>query len=292
MGLLSPEAVESLGAVLDGRSPASGAEGAEIEVPETPPTQQEEEVHVTDNSSESAHDVNLSAKEEAPEAATTEEVEVEVGEGHRVPYSRFRQVLDARNKHRDELEALREKVSEIDKEREMLQRLTIQRATEPHVQQRADDDWMGDLLGDEAGAGSSSDTRLAELTSRLEAQEMAFQKMKLEAEVVEAIEKYPNAERGAILDAIYNNPSVTAMGAAEQYSTWLSGVEEAAIARHLADSGQDPTTSAAPPPVAAPRPSKTGADAIVEFTGDRKPKTVKEGSEMFREFLKEHNPFT
>ena len=291
MGILSPEAAERLGAIIDGAAPAPGTEEARLEG-STPADLSQNEIEVPDSSSDSAPDVNISAKEEAPDASVpADEAEIEVEDGHRVPYSRFRQVLDARNKHRDELEAMRSKMADVEQEREMLQRLTIQRATEPQVQQKADDDWLGETTGD--GEGSSApDPRLANMASRLDATEKAFQRMKLDAEVADAMKTYPTADRAAIIDAIYNQPSLSAMSAAEQYSTWLAGIEEAAIARHFADSGQ--AGEAAPveaKPQAAPRPQKAGAGSVGDFVGEKKPKTVKEGSAMFRDFLKEHNPF-
>lgn len=291
MGLLSSEAVERLGAIIDGDAPVPGTQEARLEADSAPEVSQAE-IEVPDSSSDDAQDVNTSAKEEAPDASVSaDEAEIEVEDGHRVPYSRFRQVLDARNKHRDELTAMRSKMAEVEQEREMLQRLTIQRATEPQVQQTADDDWMSELAGDEASA-SSPDPRLANMASRLDAQEKAFQRMKLDAEVEDAMKNYPTADRGAIIDAIFNQPSLSAMSAAEQYSTWLAGIEEGAIARHLADGSQvGEAASAETKPQAAPRPQKTGAGSVSDFVGDKKPKTVKEGSAMFREFLKEHNPF-
>lgn len=294
MGFLSPEDTERLGQFLDGNLSADPAERQESEAVEAPDVSQDETLEVTSSSSDSAQDVNQSAKEETPEVDASDE-EVEVEEGHRVPYNRFRQVLEARNKHRDELEALREKMSESERERDMLQRLTIQRATESQVQPKAqEDEWLQDLLGDGASPQQSQqDPRYSQMSSRLEAQEVALQQMKLEREIVVATEKYPSADRDSLLSAIYNDPSRSAMEVAEQYTTWLAGIEEAAIATYLGQNkpAGDAVASDSQKPGAAPRPTKSGGDAVADFMGEKKPQTVAEGSAMFRKFLETHNPF-
>tara|TARA_R100001594_G_scaffold145997_1_gene196796 strand:- start:278 stop:1144 length:867 start_codon:yes stop_codon:yes gene_type:complete len=287
VGILSPEATESLGKFLEGGPSEPAGEQSPVEEVQAQELSQEE-APVQNSSSDDAQDVNISAKEEAPETSSSDEGEVE--EGHRVPYSRFRQVLDARNKHRDELESYREKMAEIEKERDMLQRLTIQRASEPQVQAKSEeDDWLSSLSG-EQGA-QPDDPRYSQLKSRLEAQEVALQRMTLEREVAEAQQAYPGVDRDAILKSISEDPSRTAIEAAEQYSSWIAGIEEAAIARFQKEAGQELPVSEAAAPKAPPRPSKSGSASVSEFMGDRKPKTVKEGSALFREFLKDHNPF-
>lgn len=296
MGLLSPEDVERLGQMIEGNGPPGQEEQQESVAVEAPGTSQVETLEVADTSSDNAQDVNQSAKEETSDASSpADEVEIEVEEGHRVPYSRFRQVLEARNKHRDELESLREKMTESEKERDMLQRMTMQRASESRVQPKAtEDDWFQDLMGDEASPqATQQDPRYNQMASRLEAQEVALQQMKLEREIADATKRYPSADREAVLSAIYNDPSKSAMDVAEQYTSWLAGIEEAAIARHLGDNKQGEVVAApdAQKPAAAPRPAKSGGGSVADFTGEKKPQTVTEGSAMFREFLKTHNPF-
>ena len=296
MGLLSPEDVERLGQMIEGNGPPGQEEQQESVAVEAPDASQAETIEVADTSSDSAQDVNQSAKEETPDASSpADEVEIEVEEGHRVPYSRFRQVLEARNKHRDELESLRERMTESEKERDMLQRMTMQRASESRVQPKAtEDDWFQDLMGDEAPPQTTQqDPRYNQMASRLEAQEVALQQMKLEREVAEATERYPSADRDSILSAIYNDPSRSAMDVAEQYTSWVAGIEEAAIARHLGENKPEEVAAAsdAQKPPAAPRPAKSGGGSVSDFTGEKKPQTVTEGSAMFREFIKTHNPF-
>lgn len=295
MGILSPEDADRLGQIIEGDLSPDPDERQESEAIEALDVSQDETFEVASSSSDSAQDVNSSVKEETPEADASDE-EVEVEEGHRVPYNRFRQVLEARNKHRDELEALREKMAESERERDMLQRLTIQRATESQVQPKAqEDEWFQDLLGDGASPQQpQQDARYSQMSSRLEAQEVALQQMKLEREIVDATEKYPSADRESLLSAIYNDPSRSALEVAEQYTTWLAGIEEAAIARHVGENkpAEETVASDSQKPGAAPRPAKSGGGgAVSDFVGEKKPQTVTEGSAMFRKFLETHNPF-
>jgi hypothetical protein len=82
------------------------------------------------------------------------------------------------------------------------------------------------------------------------------------------------------------------MQIAEQYSTWIAGIEEAAIARYVGESPEAKQTAAEPAaPPAAPRPAQSSSDAVAAFVGEKPPESVEEGSRMFREFLKQHNPF-
>ena len=288
MGLLDEETANRLRETLAGSPPAPAAEA---EVPVSEP-----QVEV---SSESAQDVNEGAKAEAPEAppevSADAEIEVSVEEGHRVPYNRFKQVLDARNTHRDEVESLRQELEKLKTQPQQFQRPAQQQVQPKPQVQSQEDDWWTEYHGDsdrEQQAPASQDPVYAELQQRVEAQEVAFQKMVLEREINKAQEKFPAIDRGQILRAVVQNPAMPVMQIAEQYSTWLAGVEEAAVDRYLKDNPAakaESESTQAPP--AAPRPSKSGGGDVASFVGESRPQTVEEGSRMFKEFLKTHNPF-
>ena len=287
MSLLDEEATNRLRQALAGEPPASTAEA---EVPVSEP-----EVQV---SSEAAQDVNEGAKVEAPEAApavdANAEIEVEVEEGHRVPYGRFKQVLDARNTHRDEVESLRQELEKLKSQPQQTYQPPQQQVqSKPQVQSQ-EDDWWSEYQGTEQQTAQATvdDGKYNELQSRLEAQEVAFQKMVLEREISQAQEKFPSIDRGEILKAVVQNPAMPVMQIAEQYSTWLAGIEEAAIARYVGENPEARQKAAEPAaPPAAPRPAQAGSDAVANFVQEKRPQTVEEGSKMFREFLKTHNPF-
>jgi len=291
MGFLDDETRQRLTAMMGEDQP--------VEAPDPPPAAAAVSEPEVDIPSQEAQDVNESAKEEASEievAAEPEgEVEIEVEDGHRVPYNRFKQVLDARNGHREEVESLRQEVETLKSNQQSWQQpQQAQPPPQPQVQPR-EDDWWSEFQAESGAAPEAPhgpDPQLAQLQHRVEAQEVAFQKMVLERELNAASEKFPSIDRRQILQAVHQNPSMPVMQIAEQYSTWLAGIEEAAIARHLSDS---PSAAAEEAKVAAPqappRPAQSGVSDASRFVGEKKPASIEEGSKMLREFLKTHNPF-
>ena len=244
------------------------------------------------SSSDTAGDVKVEAEggaEAEPqktEASDSQAEEEEVQPGHRVPYTRFKEVIEARNQFKTETAELKAQLEQL---REQAQRQASQPApVQAAPQPKADDDeaWLKELLGeDEPTAQKSVDPALQQLSARLHETEVALARQSLEAEVGAAIQKYPSATRDVILQAVAQNPSLSAENVAEQYSAWMAQVEEEAIARYLKDN------PAAAKPAAAPRPAKSGAVEAPVSSEAAKPKNVKEGSEALQAFLKGGNPF-
>ena len=267
-----------------GQEPAAAEPEVEVEVsaPEAAP------------SSEAAQDVKVSAKEEAPETEAAPEpsgeVEVEVEDGHRVPYQRFKQVLDARNAHRTEVESLHQEIERLKSQAQSWQQPQQQQVAVPPTEPQGDD-WWSDTQTDTEQDSPAQVRAIEDLKSRLGAQEVAFQQMVLERELAQAQEKYPGIDRNQMIQAVYQNPTTPVMQVAEQYSVWLAGIEEAAIARYVSGSGEAAPEAAAESPQAPPRPVQSSSSAAASFVGEKKPGTVEEGSKMLREFLKTHNPF-
>ena len=252
-----------------------------------------EETPAPETSSDSAEDVKVEAEggaEAEPqktEASDSQAEEEEDHPGHRVPYTRFKEVIDARNTFKSETDELKAQL-------EYLQQQAQRQASQPAPVQAApqqpagnnDDAWLKELLGGgEDSSAKAVDPALQQISARLHETEVAIARQSLETEIATAVNKYPTASRDVILQAVAQNPSLSAESVAEQYSSWMSQVEESAIARYLKDN------PAAAKPAAAPRPSKTGAvEAIISNEGP-KPKSVQEGSEALRAFLKGGNPF-
>lgn len=252
-----------------------------------------EETPAPETSSDSAEDVKVEAEggaEAEPqktEASDSQAEEEEDHPGHRVPYTRFKEVIDARNTFKSETDELKAQLEQL---RQQAQRQASQPApVQAAPQQPAgndDDAWLKELLGEGGDSSAKAvDPALQQLNARLRETEVAIARQSLETEIATAVNKYPTASRDVILQAVAQNPSLSAENVAEQYSSWMAQVEESAIARYLKDN------PAAAKPAAAPRPSKTGAvEATISNEGP-KPKNVKEGSEALRAFLKGGNPF-
>jgi hypothetical protein len=299
MGFLDAEAEERLGRAFMGEAPLSPPE----EAAPTPPVPQ---VETAQEVSSPAQDVNPSANEESPPPSTEPSVEAseETREGHSVPYSRFKQVLEARNGHRDEVSALRSRLADLEAHQASLvqQRQSVQVPQQAPVQSDDEYGWLDELVGetsDQVATDQQADPRLQVMAQRVEAQGVALQKMQLEREVATAMERYPGVNRQQLLQGVIHNPQAPVMELAEQYSTFVASVEEQAIARYLEDNPNAAeamkaaveASKEAAAPNAPPRPAKSSSGAPSVWATEERPASVEEGSALLREFLKQHNPF-
>jgi len=293
MGFLEEGDAERMKAMMLGEDTPQAEESAQEATPaeETVEAAPEEETQ-SETSSDSAEDVKAEAEggaEAEPqksEASDSQAEEEEVQPGHRVPYTRFREVIEARNQFKTESAELKAQLTQL---REQAQRQAPQSApAQVASQPQADGDeaWLKELLG-EGGSDDKSapDPAFQQLSARIHETEVALARQSLEVEISTALQKYPSANRGAILQAVAQNPSISAEDVAEQYSSWVAQVEEGAISRYLKDN------PAAAKPAAAPRPAKTGAVQATLSKDGTKPRSVKEGSEALRAFLTGGNPF-
>jgi len=310
MGFIDDQAAEKIGQILDGET--SSGDAASSEVTEAAPEEvvaevkveaSEVEPSVSEESSQPAGDVKQEAAEEKAEPTTQEAKaddsaaeEEEESSGHRVPYNRFKKVIDARNEFKTEAEKYKAQIEELEAR---IQHHSAPQQVQQPVQQQAsvdDDAWLKELLGDDSSE-RKSDPALQQLSARLHETEVALARQSLEAEISSALQKYPTADRNAILHAVAQNPSVSAEAVAEQYSTWIAQVEEAAVAKYLSDNpeatAQEAVKATGGQKAAAP-PRPKGAGATVATTNTEKretPKTVEAASAELRRRWEEINPF-
>ena len=288
---LSQDAVSGISAMLEaGDEPAPEAAPAPDSVAEEAPVQ-------ADTSSEPTQDVNAKVEDgadSAPQEAAAEDspaAEEEVPSGHRVPYDRFKQVLESRNKFRDERAELE---AEIERLRAQPAPAPAPAPVQAAPQADSDDAWLERYLaGEDEPAPAQDDARLKEFQDRLYNTEVQLARQQLEVEVGAALQKFPSVPRDVILQAVANNPSATAEAVAEQYSSWVAGVEEKAIAAYLEKNPQstpEEAVAATQEPKAAPRPSKTGGSATAAAS-EVPLKSVSEGSAALRKLWARNNPF-
>jgi hypothetical protein len=295
MGFISAEAASAINERLGAPEPEETAPPAPVEVkteavaPETP----EESV----DSSKPAEDVKQEADSQEDKAGESFD---DVDSGHRVPYKRFKSVLEARNEFRDRATGT---TSENEKLRMQIEELQTRIASSPatsappeKIAPPSDDagDWIDRLLaGDDTpqpqqAAVASPDGvlkhGLKDLEARLQNMELAAAETTLATEVKAAIEKYPVIEEGVLYQAIAQNPGTPAMTIAENYNTWRSEVEESAIAAYLKAQGDGK-------PQAAPRPKSSGSAGVIAPPPGEGPKTMDQARESLRAYLAKHNPF-
>lgn len=303
MGLLDEDAHARLSAFLDEES-----DFADV---------QEESEPQVEASSEPAEDVNqeagVEAQSEEPEEAQaepsqeassepdgTEDTEEEAS-GHRVPYSRFKQMVEARNNLRVEASEMKARLEALEEQAKIAQQVRSvlpQQQPVQQAQQQEERGLFGELLDDLEGEPQqqAADPRIDALMERVQQQEVATARRELEIEVASAMETYPGVPRQVLLQAVVADPNAAVIQVAESYSTHLAQIEESAIARYLQEnplaSSDEVAEAVAETPKAAPRPTRGGSVDSDVGTGEFKPKSVKEGSDALRKAWGSLNPFS
>lgn len=281
MGFLNDEEVSALGDFL----------ASEEEVVE----EQQPELEAQDNSSDPTEDVNdqVETGEEALEAQAPEEADSATEEpehtpGHRVPYDRFKQVLEARNGYKGEIEHLRAQMAELQGELDARQKTP---AAAPQAAQKSEEDqWLDNLLQEPDGQDALA-PHLQAMEERMYQQEVQMARYDLEAEIAQAEATFPGVPREVMLNAVANDPNVSAIEVAEGYSSWVAQIEEAALADYIAANPGADIPAAEAPVEEVRRPARAGATETTVSHDAHQPASVKEGSEMLRAYMKKHNPF-
>ena len=279
MGLLDENALGKIDSMLGhGDAPIEEAPATSGESADAPVDEQQAD------SSDAPEDVKEEGEVSSEvEASPQEDVSDEGGSpNHKIPYKRFKQVLDSQKKSNSEVTRLNKELKALQEQLSGFQ----QQQQEPSGQEDFDLDNL--LYGDDDSGGYSDvgSEQYAQLASRIEAFEIHQAEQELTREVSDARKKYPNVPEEVIYEAVVKDPSVEVMFVAEQYSNFIAGIEEAAINRHLSES------KATQEAQATPRPTKSGAPPRVGLSPDApKPKNVSEAKTAMINFLNKNNIF-
>lgn len=303
MGLLDEDAHARLSAFLDeGDSFADVQEesGPQVEASSEPAEDVNQEAGVEAQSEEPAEAQAEPSQEASPEPDGAEDTEEEAS-GHRVPYSRFKQMVEARNNLRVEASEMKARLEALEEQAIIAQQVRSvlpQQQPVQQAQQQEDPGLFGELLADLEGEPQqqAADPRIDALMERVQQQEVAIARRELEVEVASAMETYPGVPRQVLLQAVVADPNAAVIQVAESYSTHLAQIEEAAIARYLQEnplaSSDEVAEAVADTPKAAPRPARGGSVDSDAGTGEFKPKSVREGSDALRAAWSTLNPFS
>lgn len=207
----------------------------------------------------------LDGDETPPQPDTTstetpkEEVKVEANaeeqvpdEGHPIPYSRFKQVLEARNTSRKEVEELKAR----------LEKLESSTREKPKDEPKSLDDLLASIMG------TKEDDPEEELPNRLAQIEQQLESFKIDQELAIAQAKYPSVPQAYILKQIATDPRLTALQIAEQYTVGMAALEERAIAKFAKEHNIDVNALRAKvqqtsSPAIPPRPTTTGPSPVI-----------------------------
>ena len=304
MGLLDEDAHARLSAFLDADNDIVDVQEEsepQVEASSEPAEDVNQEAGVEAQSEEPAEAQAEPSQEASPEPDGAEDTEEEAS-GHRVPYSRFKQMVEARNNLRVEASEMKARLEALEEQAKIAQQVRSvlpQQQPVQQAQQQEDPGLFGELLADLEGEPQqqqAADPRIDALMERMQQQEVAIARRELEVEVASAMETYPGVPRQVLLQAVVADPNAAVIQVAESYSTHLAQIEEAAIARYLQEnplaSSDEVAEAVADTPKAAPRPTRGGSVDSDVGTGEFKPKSVQEGSEALRKAWGTLNPFS
>lgn len=215
--------------------------------------------------------------------------EEEYAEGHRVPYNRFKSVLDARNEYKDEITSLRERNRQLEA---YLATKKPEPEPEPESSDYSYDDDYG--LGDDNDYGLESsydDGRMNQLETQIHDLRVQHHRQQLVKDMEIIKERFPGVPPESVLQAVASDPNTNVFQVAETFHSFLVEREEAAIQRYLKD---NPTASPQETPQAAPRPRKSGggeAPGSSRVPKDRRPKQMKDVRHALLNYVKDNNIF-
>ena len=300
MSYLDSESLEKVGDMLSEGTPM---EVHEETVQESSPEVSEvkEEPQQSDEVKEEPEVVASPATETQQTDSTPSESEGmsdsgDVAEGsHRVPYNRFRQVIDARNQLRSERDILAQQIQDLTGHMRSLQEAQSQPPQQAQPQQQVRQaayqsslqatEFMSEEEVEYFNALQSEfGQRYQSLESRVHNYEISMAEQQLDAEIDAAINQYPDVPRRAILESVASG-NVNIMDVAERYQSFVNQMREQAIADYLSE---NPQTK-----VAAPRPSKTAgtSSSSSQVVADEKPKNLADAHKALSKFLKTNNIF-
>jgi len=235
-----------------------------------------------------SEDVKQNVSVEEAGSTPTKDVKLEVQEsddgapvqkGHKVPYNRFKNVLEARNRFRGEIDGYKSEISSLN---EKLAALEQSRAKEPASPQNVptEQSWLDSYLSEPEQEAPAWQNQYDGLHDRLYKFEVAQEQQKLQVEMQEINKQFPSVPENLLLKAVINNPDVDLHTFAEDYSAYVGSIEESAIARYL-------EKSPAPAVTSAPRPRTMPSQGASSVTApDQKVSTLRQASDALRKALK------
>jgi len=252
---------ESIVAMLEGREFQKDEESESVNEVSEPENESEEEIATEEH------------EEEEGEAEFAGEEEYEAEEGHRVPYERFKQINDRRRELQEELQARETALEELQSQ------LNAKHSQQKQPEVPDDSYYFNDFEGEGEEAdpdGWSQKFKLLENQNR-EIQ-VKFASMELEREITSAQSEYPDVPEEYLWETIAQNGNISARDAAAHYTEFVAGIEEAAIAKYLQESGGKAD--------APPRPQRKQTAASNSSNEEWQPKNTDEAREAMLAYLK------
>jgi len=183
-------------------------------------------------------------EQEAEAVTPPAEEHEEFKDGHSIPYSRFKSLVDKKNEYQSQADSHSSRIAELEKQLEQAKQFA--QFTPQQQQQKQEEEAAGNvpLSGDpdiDALRQDMWDVRV----------QMETQKVIKE---VSAVAQSTGLEESLLYDVLENDPAANLSTWASHYQSRIAEIEEAAIARHLTSTGQaqvaqSPSAPAVPPEV-------------------------------------------
>jgi hypothetical protein len=193
------------------------------------------------------------------EAAEMQHEEEDEPSGHAVPYSRFSQVIAARNTLAEQNESYEARVSELEEKLSSMKGLKeLLGQSEQTEQHEVYEEEVSELDGLRSAISQISEQQQFQI---------------LEKELAQANASFPAVSSEYLLQAVIEDPSTDVMEAAASYSQHISEIEEGAIARYLETQKAEAAQPDVPPelsnsgrPQGAKVGGKSGGTSIRDVT--------------------------
>jgi hypothetical protein len=197
-------------------------------------------------------------EEDAVEMQQEEDVEEEQS-GHAVPYSRFSQVIAARNDLAEQNSNYETRVQELESKLASMKGLReLLGQQEQSQQEEYYQEEVSEIDGIRASVQQIAEQQQYQL---------------LERELAAASEQFPSVSNDYLLQAVIDDPSINILETAAAYASHVGEIEEAAIARYLESNQADAATPDVPPELgnagrtpSSKQANRTGASNIREVT--------------------------
>lgn len=314
MSLLSADSISQIDSALKG-GPAPSAPAPQSAPPSTPSVDVKPETPAAPE--ETSQSESASAQPDASQPAKQ-------SNGQKVPYGRFKNVLEARNrfknqasKYQSDLRSQTTKIEDLQKQLAQLQSTPAPvQAAAPQTKEESTDSWLDDLLGSgeesESKAAQDADAqkwqhqyqeRFQSMNDRMYQYEVKQAQRELESEIRGITGRYPELNPRDLAQLVVNDPTINLEEAAETFMTYRAAIEEQAIARYLKENPRATVqeaavaTQAEPAAVAPPRPdssrSSVGSGPVASSGASSKPRNLKDARNALKEyFASGRSPFT
>tara|TARA_R100001594_G_scaffold128306_1_gene166456 strand:+ start:1895 stop:2881 length:987 start_codon:yes stop_codon:yes gene_type:complete len=326
MGILSTEQAAAIRQRIEGTPAPQAAPSAPSPAPApaaAQPVSSEASSDVKEKQSATSEGESAKSSSEATDKASG----TKTSTGQKVPYGRFRNVLDARNKYKSQVDRYKAEMAnrtkEVEQLRQQLNSVSAQRTPAPapvvEPQQKASEtresSWLDDILNtaEPASDAPQETDHLRKMQELLSAQEKQFSdrmhryevnqaQRELENEISAVRTRYPELQAKDLAQLVVNDPSVNLMEAAETFMTYKASLEEQAVARYLRanphltqaqkEAVVEAVKDAAPEaPVAPPRPVGSRSMPAGSETTKSESRNLKDVKYALREHFKQSNPF-